>query len=407
MKNYHLLQEEGARPIKAWVNGVELEAQARAQLFNAAKLPIVSPWVAVMPDVHWGIGATVGSVIPTKKAIIPAAVGVDIGCGMMAVKTSLRGEDLPDDLRELRTRLEKAVPSGSAKHNSSVGAWTNPQNSVLQRYRRLEKGLEKILDSHPILKKHGARPELQLGTLGGGNHFLEVCLDESNAVWIMLHSGSRGIGNKIGTYFIELAKRDMQSVIHNLPDKDLAYFSEGTEHFQQYWEAVGWAQEYARENREQMMAASLRTLAELKGVPPFQARVEAINCHHNYVTKEVHFGEELYITRKGAVRAGQGEMGIIPGSMGAKSFIVRGKGNQDSFNSCSHGAGRVLSRGKAKELISIEDHILATAGVECRKDAGVLDESPKAYKSIEAVMQAQSDLVEIVYTLKQILCIKG
>jgi len=407
MENYQILQEAGAKPVKAWVNGVELDVQARTQLINSARLSVVTPWVAAMPDVHWGIGATVGSVIPTSKAIIPAAVGVDIGCGMMAVKTSLQGKDLPEDLKDLRSRLEKAVPHGSAKHNASVGAWTNPQNSVLQRYRKLERGLGNILDKHPVLKKYVNRPELQLGTLGGGNHFLEVCLDEENNVWIMLHSGSRGVGNKIGTYFIELAKRDMQSVIHNLPDKDLAYFTEGTKHFQEYWEAVAWAQEYARENREQMMQASLRTLSELQGIPPFQSRLEAINCHHNYVTKEIHFGEELYITRKGAVRAGQGEMGIIPGSMGAKSFIVRGKGNQDSFSSCSHGAGRVLSRGKAKELISLQDHILATAGVECRKDAGVLDESPAAYKPIDKVMQAQSDLVEIVHTLKQILCIKG
>jgi tRNA-splicing ligase RtcB len=272
-------------------------------------------------------------------------------------------------------------------------------------WRRLRPGYERILERHPRLDR-GASAE-QLGTLGGGNHFIELCLDEEGRVWVMLHSGSRGVGNRIGTHFIELAKKDMQHHLHQLPDRDLAYFREGAEHFDDYVEAVGWAQRFARENRELMMAAVLDALAHSKLLPRFQRGEVVVNCHHNYVEREEHFGVRLFVTRKGAVRAGRGELGIIPGSMGARSYIVRGTGNPQSFHSCSHGAGRLLSRGDAKRMFTLAEHAAATEGVECRKDSDVLDETPGAYKDIEAVMAAQSDLVEVVHTLKQVVCVKG
>jgi tRNA-splicing ligase RtcB len=395
-------------PIKAWVRGVPVEQVALNQLRNVASLPIVHRWVAAMPDVHWGIGATVGSVIPTMRAIIPAAVGVDIGCGMMALRTALRAEQLPDDLGPLRQAIEKAVPHGRTDHGGrhDKGSFGDriPAANVGE-WERLRPGYERIIARHPALDR--GRHVGQLGTLGGGNHFIEVCLDEAQRVWFMLHSGSRGVGNRIGTFFIELAQKDMRRHIKDLPDKDLAYFSEGAQHFDDYTFAVGWAQDYARTNRDLMMAQIVDALRRSERLPPFTADELAVNCHHNYVQRETHYGEEVWVTRKGAVRAGKGQLGIIPGSMGARSYIVRGKGNPESFESCSHGAGRAMSRGEAKRKFSVDDHVRATAGVECRKDAHVIDETPAAYKDIDAVMAAQDDLVEVVHTLKQVICVKG
>lgn len=399
--------ETGHAPIKAWIRGVLVDDKALQQLRNVAGLPIVHGHVAAMPDVHWGIGATVGSVIPTRGAIIPAAVGVDIGCGMVAVRTSLRAEDLPDDLRSLRSALERAVPHGRTNHGGKGdrGAWSDPPAPVDAAWKRLRAGYAAIVERHPRLDR-GATFE-HLGTLGTGNHFLEVCLDESGRVWVMLHSGSRGVGNRIGTHFIELAKKDMRQHLANLPDRDLAYLTEGAEHFDDYVFAVGWAQRFARTNRELMMQQALAALRAHRGVPPFTAGEVAVDCHHNYVQPEEHFGATVWVTRKGAVSARVGELGIIPGSMGARSFIVRGKGNPDSLHSCSHGAGRAFSRGEAVRRFSLADHAAATAGVECRKDEGVLDETPGAYKDIDAVMAAQQDLVEVVHTLRQVVCVKG
>jgi tRNA-splicing ligase RtcB len=401
--------KEGRAPIKAWIDGVELEDAAKAQLENVASLPFIHKHVAVMPDVHWGMGATVGSVIATKDAIIPAAVGVDIGCGMMAVKTSLKASDLPDNMLAIRTAIEAAVPHGRSD-NGGANDKGRHQGVVplvgVDNYVDLSDGLKKIVDKYPGISRAADTSIYHMGTLGGGNHFIEICLDENQDVWVMLHSGSRGIGNKIGQTFIEAAKKDMERWFINLPDKDLAYIPSGSDLFNDYIFAVQWAQEFARENRNTMMTLTMEALRTALG-KPFNADVMAVNCHHNYIGRENHFGANVWVTRKGAVRAREGDLGIIPGSMGAKSFIVRGKGNQQSFCSCSHGAGRRMSRHKAVEMFSVEDHIEATRGVECRKDAAVVDETPMAYKSIDAVMAAQADLVDIVHTLKQIVCVKG
>ena len=393
-------------PIKLWTRGVPLEDEARDQLRNIAKLPFIHRWIAVMPDVHLGKGATVGSVVPTIGAIIPAAVGVDIGCGMIAARTSLVASDLPDNLAEVRSAIERAVPHGRspARGGRDKGAWENAPVLSVEGWSQLVADFDKICERHPRLKKTNNLNHL--GTLGTGNHFIEICLDEEQRVWFMLHSGSRGVGNAIGTYFIELAKKEMQRWMINLPDQDLAYLPEGSQHYADYVFAVDWAQRYARMNREIMMRHVVEAMRKV--IPkPFEAQAEAVNCHHNYVQMEHHFGKNVHVTRKGAVSARKGELGIIPGSMGAKSFIVRGLGNEDSFCSCSHGAGRVMSRTAAKKLISLDDHIKATAHVECRKDADVVDESPAAYKPIDAVMAAQEDLVEIVHTLRQVVCVKG
>ena len=402
--NYELLHAEGSTtPIKGWIQGVPLEAQAHEQLRNIASIPFVGPWVAVMPDVHLGKGATVGSVIPTRGAIIPAAVGVDIGCGMAAVRTTLRASDLPDDLAQLRSSIERSVPVG----NGPGGEHRRLPDSHETRLARsgLVTRLEAIKAKHRKIRTD--KIDRQIGTLGGGNHFIEICLDETGAVWVMLHSGSRGTGNLIGTYFIEQAREQLAHRVlgFHLPDKDLAFFMEGEPLFDDYVEAVSWAQDYARANREAMMD---RVLHEMRHrLPKFQLEKLAVNCHHNYVQKETHGGEELLVTRKGAVSAREGELGIIPGSMGTQSYIVRGKGNPESFHSCSHGAGRVMSRTAARQQITLKQHREATAHVECRKDAAVIDESPAAYKPIDAVMAAQSDLVEVVHTLRQVVCIKG
>lgn len=395
----------GGVPIKMWTRGVPVEPEALEQLSQVARLPIVSPWVAVMPDVHVGIGATVGSVIPTRGAIIPAAVGVDLGCGMMAVRTTLTASQLPDSLHTLRSAIECAVPHGRGRHGGrgDVGSWNDIPNPVAQRWKGLEPEYNRLAERHPAIRK--ANHAVHLGTLGTGNHFIEVCLDENQRVWVMLHSGSRGVGNRIGTYFIELAQRDMERHIKQLPHKDLAYFSEGSDHFFDYVRAVDWAQEYARTNRELMMET---VLSQLRAhLPAFSIDEHAVNCHHNYVNLEQHAGQEVYVTRKGAVSAKAGELGIIPGSMGARSFIVRGKGNPDSLCSCSHGAGRRMSRTRARAAFTLEEHAKATQDVECRKDRDVIDETPMAYKDIDSVMNAQRDLVEVVHTLKQVVCVKG
>lgn len=403
---YNIIQDAKGFPIKMWTKGVLVDEKSKEQLLKTAQMPFIYKWMAVMPDVHVGIGATIGSVIPTKGAIIPSAVGVDIGCGMMAARTSLTASDLPDNLHALRTELERLIPHGMTKGRGrrDRGSWDTPTERVDQAWAELVTDFEYICAKHPRLKN--TNNHKQLGTLGTGNHFVEICLDEHQQVWIMLHSGSRGVGNAIGNHFIELARKDMQKHFINLPDKDLAYLVEGTEHFDDYWFAVGWAQRFAMKNRELMMEAAVQALRIIIN-KPFNAKVEAVNCHHNYVDKEEHFGQEVLVTRKGAVRARLGEYGIIPGSMGAKSFIVKGKGNQESFCSCSHGAGRVHSRTAAKKLFTVEDQIEQTQGVECRKDAAVIDEIPSAYKPIEDVMKAQSDLVEVVYTLSQVVCVKG
>ena len=396
-----VLQEisEGRVPVKVYSG--EMEPAARQQLVNISNLAIVHPHVAAMPDVHLGIGATVGSVIPTLRAIIPAAVGVDIGCGMIATRLSLEAEDLDEkSLKKIFDQISRDVPVGFKQHDER-----DARDSAA---RPFEKKLKKIKQKHPEIEKRVGKHSSwvrQMGTLGGGNHFIEVCLDEADRVWVMLHSGSRGIGNAIGTYFIELAKKDFQKNEIQLPDRDLAYFPEGAQHFDDYVEAVGWAQEYARANRAEMMDLVLEALR--RQLPSFEVTGEAINCHHNYVERETHYGEQVWLTRKGAIRARAGDLGIVPGSMGTRSYIVRGRGSAESFHSCAHGAGRRMSRNQAEKQFSVADLIEQTKDVVCRKDKGVLDEIPGAYKDIDEVMANQSDLVEVVHTLKQVVCVKG
>ena len=391
-----VLQDEGARPIKIWTD--QVEDTALSQLKNLARLPFInSNGVACMPDVHAGIGSTVGTVIATEKAVIPAAVGVDIGCGMNAVRLSLKASDLPDNLKPLRDEIERRVPLGAGgahDHSTDIGEITND----------LMRTVVDPLYKGDLTKFHN-KAASQMGSLGSGNHFIELCIDENQDVGIMLHSGSRGIGNMIGTHYIAMAKRDMEKFFITLPDDNLAYFPENTENFDDYMAAVGWAQNYALENRRRMMQQVIHALKGI--VPEFTITQEAINCHHNYVEKESHFGRNMWVTRKGAIRAREGDLGIIPGSMGQRSYIVRGKGNLASYCSCSHGAGRVMSRAEAKRRFSLTDLIAQTAGVECRKDESVIDEIPASYKDIDQVMANQTDLVEVVHTLKQVLCVKG
>ena len=396
--NYQYI-DSGKAPVKAWINGVEMQDEAKEQLCRVARLPFIHKHVAAMPDVHWGIGATIGSVIATKKAIIPAACGVDLGCGMIAKKVGkLTAEHLPESLHEIRSDIEAKVPVGFSQHKNGI------------EYQQRNKFETFANEKHP--KMIGGKRGLdvmnhQYGSLGGGNHFIEICLDENNDVWVMLHSGSRGIGNQIGRYFISKAKEEMERYHIKLEDKNLSYLPQGTDLFDDYIFSMLWAQEYASENRKRMMDLVLNVIRKHFPFADVRRGVDAINCHHNYAQIENHFGENVYVTRKGAVRAREGDLGIIPGSMGVKSYIVRGKGNPDSFHSCSHGAGRMMSRKKARKVISLDDHKKATEGVECKKDASVLDESPAAYKPIDKVMKAQEDLVDIVHTLKQVVCVKG
>jgi tRNA-splicing ligase RtcB len=391
--------EQGVVPVRVFTD--DLEASARQQLVNLSKLPIVHHHVAAMPDVHAGIGATVGSVIATKQAIIPAAVGVDIGCGMIAARTSLTADQLDEKtLKRVYDQISRDVPVGRDQHKEG--------RELTQAAAPLRRELKQITEAHPQLEKRFQRTQnwvKQMGTLGGGNHFIEVCVDEEHRIWAMVHSGSRGIGNAIGTYFIELAHRDMEGHMANLPDRDLAYFREGSGHFEEYVRAVAWAQAYAASNREAMMETVIAAMR--RHLPPFEVTSEAVNCHHNYVEREHHYGEDVWVTRKGAIRAGEGELGIIPGSMGAKSYIVRGRGSAESFESCAHGAGRRMSRRAAQKQFTAADVAQQTAGIICRKDSGVVDEIPAAYKPIDEVMENQRDLVDVVHTLKQVLCVKG
>lgn len=391
--------------VKAFTKGVLFEDAAQAQVANTASLPVVEG-VAIMPDVHYGLGATVGSVIATKKAIIPAAVGVDIGCGMVAVRTTLTANQLPDNLDEIRAGIEKSVPHGRTNQGQAGdrGAWANvPASNATAWKTHLHDRFETILDKHPKLGRHNAHNHLC--SLGTGNHFIEVCLDEEDRVWVMLHSGSRGIGNRIGQLFITKAKEEMEARHIGVPDKDLSYLEEGTEVFDDYIEAMTWAQDFAALNRKLMLDRTLNVLRT--HLPPFQMEAKAINCHHNYASHEVHGGQPLWITRKGAVNAEKGKLGIIPGSMGTGSFIVEGLGNSDSFNSCSHGAGRTMSRNQAKKVITMEEHAEAMKGISARTDADVLDESPRAYKPIGDVIAAQSSLITVKHRLRQVINVKG
>jgi tRNA-splicing ligase RtcB len=396
------------RNVRAWTSGLDVESDAYAQIANIASLPVIAGHVAIMPDVHLGKGATVGSVIPTRGAIIPAAVGVDIGCGMCAVRTSLKAEDLPHSLAPIRSAIEALIPVGFGKHDTPLSTQQDGPSGIAlvrsgfalhERYQRLH-----IMGR--VGKFDHERVWRQAVTLGGGNHFIELCLDESHDVWVMLHSGSRNVGKTIGETAIGMARERAEQLHRNLPDRDLAWLDEGTPQFQEYVEGLRWAQDYAAHSRQLMLHAVLKALRTAFGRSVGTAEL-AVNCHHNYSSIEEHFGQKLWITRKGAVAAAAGQLGIIPGSMGARSFIVAGRGNAESYCSCSHGAGRRLSRTAAKKRFTLQDLVEQTAGVECRKDTGVLDEIPGAYKDIDAVMAAQADLVEVRHTLKQVMCIKG
>lgn len=392
--------------VKMWVGDMEVEQAAILQIMNIAGLPILAGHMAVMPDVHMGKGATVGSVIPTRSAIIPAAVGVDIGCGMVAAMTNLTADDLPESLFALRNQIERDVPVGFNEHAKGIPSVSGPYADILRK--NLHKTMERW--DNLAMKQYLGRADekkiaRQIGTLGGGNHFIEICLDLKNRVWVMLHSGSRGIGNQIGSVAIEMAKEQALKRAYGLPDTDLAWLDQGTPEFDAYIEAMHWAQDYARFNRDTMM--NLVLAAVRSRIPQMQVVGEVIQCHHNFTSLEEHFDEEIWVTRKGAVSAQLGQMGIIPGSMGTKSYIVQGKGNADAYCSCSHGAGRKMSRNQAKKLFTSLDLEQQTAGVECRKDSDIIDEIPGAYKDIDQVMDAQTDLVDVVHTLRAVLCVKG
>lgn len=425
----------GNVPIKLWTPVEEVESSALDQLRNVAKLPWVFKHVAVMPDVHYGVGATVGSVIAMKNALAPAAVGVDIGCGMGAVRTNLRASDLPDDLKAIRIAIEQAIPVGFNAHEKP-NAWGHRDSTTGRKAQDLFKRFGAL---HDGVQKLEGKARKQCGTLGGGNHFIELCLDTpaegpckgttwvgsgtggyafvpcgsscwacngtgkpESHVWLMLHSGSRNIGKELAEIHINIARK----LIHNehLPDRDLAVFLSNTPEMTAYRHDLMWAQEYAMLNRMAMMQLYKNVLT---GFFPQVSFDEPIMCHHNYVSEETHFGEDVIVTRKGAISAKSGQMGIIPGSMGTKSYIVEGRGNEESFHSASHGAGRRMSRGKAKKTYNLEDFASQTQGVECRKDQGVLDEIPGAYKDIDRVMENQKELVTVKAVLKQVLCVKG
>lgn len=402
-------REDGSVPIKVWTT--DIEPEALVQLKNLARLPFIAKeGVACMPDVHAGIGSTVGTVIATEKALIPAAVGVDIGCGMVATRLSLKAHQLPDSLAKIRSAIEAVVPMGKGGDHTKTTGMMGDMGTRKGPFGWLVHSLH---DNNAVRKVFGGdagkateKAWKQVGTLGSGNHFIEICTDENDDVWVMLHSGSRGIGNMVGSYYIDKAKELMQQFHITLPDGALAYLPQGTALFDEYKEAVSWAQQYALENRKAMLEVVLDVLR--KEIPtPFGITEEAINCHHNYVEKEHHFGRDMWVTRKGAIRAREGDLGIIPGSMGQRSYIVRGKGNKEAYCSCSHGAGRAMSRTEARKRFTVADLAAQTAGVECRKDDAVLDEIPGSYKDIDVVMANQKSLVAIVHTLKQVLCCKG
>ncbi len=386
-------------PVRIWTTDVD--DASRRQLTNLASLPFIHHHVAAMPDVHLGIGATIGSVIATRGAVVPAAVGVDLGCGMVACRLSLAAGQLDERrLQRIFDQISRDVPVGKEQHADD--------RALAGAARPFEARLKAMTHKHPqLLKTFGKFSKWvnQLGTLGGGNHFIELCLDESGQVWVMLHSGSRGIGNALASYFIDLARQDIERRQIHLPDRDLAYFAEGSAHFADYVAAVHWAQEYAYANRECMLQLVLAGLA--RHLPPFSVTGEVVNCHHNYLAREHHYGADVWVTRKGAIRARAGDLGIVPGSMGTRSYIVRGKGNPESFDSSAHGAGRRMSRNAAARAFVEADLRRQTEGVVCRKDKGVIDEIPAAYKDIDAVMENQKDLTEIVHTLKQVVCVKG
>lgn len=392
--------------VKMWTGNMPVEQSALDQIFNISQLPILAGHIAIMPDVHMGKGATVGSVIPTRNAIIPAAVGVDIGCGMCAAMTNLKASDLPDSLFSLRNQIERDIPVGFNEHKKGIPSVSGPYADVLRKkLRKIVDDFDNLALADKLGRADTNKIGRQVGTLGGGNHFIEICLDTNDQVWVILHSGSRNIGNMIGSIAINMAKEQAAHRDWGLTDRDLAWLDEGTQEFNSYIEAMHWAQDYAQLNRDTMMNLALSALKHR--FPQMQVLGEVINCHHNFTSLEEHFNTKMWVTRKGAVSAREGQMGIIPGSMGAKSFIVKGKGNHDSYCSCSHGAGRKHSRNSAKKYFTISDLEKQTSGVECRKDSGVLDEIPGAYKDIDEVMAAQSDLVDIVHTLKQVMCIKG
>ncbi len=409
---YNKLNISGAGgDVLSWVTH-EMSTDEHTLLRNVSRLPCLYKHVALMPDAHLGIGSMVGSVIATKDAVIPATVGVDIGCGMMAVKTPFKSGILDGRLAEFRHEIERAIPVGFNDYRDPVDESNEWE------------GWAEFDELHRGVQDRKRKAMKQLGTLGGGNHFIEVCLDTEDNVWFMLHSGSRNIGNEVATRHIATAKTLHD--LNTLPDPALAYFVQGTDEFRAYWHDLDWSQRYAMKNREIMMKRLIKSFNRMFGAEldidhavattpstsPKTGREHSqidivVNCHHNYVAMEDHFGDKVYVTRKGAINAESGRYGIIPGSMGAKSFIIRGLGNPQSFNSCSHGAGRKMSRTAAKKAFTQEDLKRQTAGVECRKDRGVVDEIPGAYKDIEEVMRAQDDLVEIVAELKQIICVKG
>ena len=407
---FDIIDAGEGRIIKAWKHGVPFEDKAINQLKNAAKLPFIYRYLAAMPDTHWGMGATVGSVMPTRGAIVPAAVGVDIGCGMIAARTGFKREQFTD-LAVIRARIESAIPHGRTDNGgeNDIGAW--PVNRIPEVYlgcwqTHFQAGYEALCRSYPSARSQNTARHL--GTLGTGNHFIELSSDENEDVWIVLHSGSRGMGNRIGTFFTKLVKELCAKWFIDLPDPDLAYLPQGTNEFDDYMNALYLAQEFAWHNRVFMLrAADLALREHFSAGENTDLSSDAVHCHHNYTAQENHFGQNIWVTRKGAVRARLGDMGIIPGSMGARSYIVRGLGSPHSFCSCSHGAGRAMGREEAKRRFSVEDHVKATEGVECHKGPGVIDETPGAYKNIDRVMEAQSDLVEIVHTLKQFVCVKG
>lgn len=394
--------------VRFWTGAMSVEDAAVKQLQNIAELPILAGHIAVMPDVHMGKGATVGSVIPTLSAVIPSAVGVDIGCGMSAIRTGLKASDLPDSLAPMRAAIEAAVPVGFAYHADvlSIGHESAAAAVLQSRYNGLMAGFKDLSLFTGLGYFDEQRMARQLASLGGGNHFIEVCLDESQQVWLMLHSGSRNVGKTIGEAAMEMAKQHMATLDITLKDRDLAWLDDGTLAFEQYTAALGWAQDYARLNRDVMLHKVIQAVERTLG-RRLAITDEAVNCHHNYLSKEEFGGRSVWVTRKGAVSARAGQLGIIPGSMGAKSFIVCGKGHELAYCSCSHGAGRKMSRSAAKRQFTEADLAAQTAGVECRKDGEVVDEIPGAYKDIDEVMAAQSELVDIKHTLKQVLCVKG